>query len=146
MSLADFPKKGVVVIANAIGEMAKVVEFVDRFCAANGVPAAARNALNLSLDELLNNTISYGYDDADRHEIRVELAISENVLTAEIRDDGKPFDPTNARLVAPGKTLQSRTPGGLGILFVRTLMDELRYAREGERNIVRIGKRFGGGA
>src|SRR5262245_62865488 len=59
MSLADPPKKDVVVITNAIADMAKVVEFVDRFGATHSVPGEVSNAFNLCLDELLNNVISY---------------------------------------------------------------------------------------
>jgi len=142
MSLADPPKKDVVVITNAITDMAKVVEFVDRFGAAHGIPGEVSNAFNLCLDELLNNVISYGYDDRNTHEIRVELTMEDGVLTAEITDDGKPFDPSSAKLVVADRKLHSRAPGGLGILFVKTLMDELHYARKGGLNIVRITKRL----
>jgi anti-sigma regulatory factor (Ser/Thr protein kinase) len=143
MTSAQPPRKNAIVIANTITEMAKVVDFVDRFGVAHRIPADVSNALNLCLDELLNNTISYGYTDRNTHDIRVELTIANGVLTAEITDDGLPFDPTKARLVIPDQKLQARRPGGLGIHFVKALMDELRYARKGKFNIVRISRKLG---
>jgi anti-sigma regulatory factor (Ser/Thr protein kinase) len=53
------------VIGNRISEMEKVVALVEQFGAAHSVPNQAINELNLCLDEILNNTISYGYDEAD---------------------------------------------------------------------------------
>ena len=81
------------VIGNRISEMEKVVALVEQFGAAHSVPNQAINELNLCLDEILNNTISYGYDDRLSFCIRVTLMLSDGVVTAEIVDDGKPFDP-----------------------------------------------------
>ena len=53
---------------------------------------AVTNDVNLCLDELLNNTISYGYDDPQPHSIVVNLSLTGGLLAAEVQDDGKPFD------------------------------------------------------
>ena len=82
------------VIGNRISEMEKGVALVEQFGAAHSVPTnQAINELNLCLDEILNNTISYGYDDRLSFCIRVTLMLADGVVTAEIVDDGKPFDP-----------------------------------------------------
>jgi anti-sigma regulatory factor (Ser/Thr protein kinase) len=130
-----------IAIGNTIGEMAKVVDLVDRFGAAHHIPQAVSNDLNLCLDELLNNTISYGYDDRDRHSIVVTLSLADGRLIAEIQDDGKPFDPRKATPVPKG-ALQSRKIGGLGLHFVETLMDEVGYVRAGRQNVVTIAKKL----
>ena len=81
------------VIDNKITEMEKVVALVEQFGAAHNIPNQVINEFNLCLDEILNNTISYGYDDGDSHCIRVTLALADGAVTAEVVDDGKPFDP-----------------------------------------------------
>ena len=141
MSSADPGSKVSIAIGNTIAEMAKVVDLVDRFGAAHHIPQAISNDLNLCLDELLNNTISYGYDDKERHSIVVTLSLTDGRLIAEIQDDGKPFDPRQAA-PAPRGTLQSRKIGGLGIHFVKTLMDEVGYMRVGRQNVVTIAKNY----
>jgi serine/threonine-protein kinase RsbW len=40
--------------------------------------------------------------------------------------------------------LESRPVGGLGVHFMKTLMDEVAYRREGDRNVLTMRKRFGG--
>jgi anti-sigma regulatory factor (Ser/Thr protein kinase) len=66
------------------------------------------------------------------------------LLAAEVQDDGKPFDLRKATPVAAGGTLQSRKIGGLGVHFVKALMDNVAYMRAGRHNVVRITKKLQG--
>src|SRR6266550_7026816 len=133
MSSASPGSKVSIAIGNTIADIAKVVDLVDRFGAEHFIPQSISNDLNLCLDELLNNTISYGYADKVRHSIVVTLSLTDGRLIAEIQDDGKPFDPRKATLTPKGG-LQSRRIGGLGLHFVQTLMDEVGYMRTGRQN------------
>jgi anti-sigma regulatory factor (Ser/Thr protein kinase) len=144
MSSNDPGSKVSIAIGNTIPEMARVVDLVDRFAAVHGIPQAIGNDLNLCLDELLNNTIAYGYDDKGNHSIVVTLSLTDDRLIAEIQDDGKPFDPREAT-PAPKGSLQSRKIGGLGLHIVTTLMDEVGYSRVGRQNVVTIAKKLLGG-
>ena len=58
-------------IANRISEMERVAELVDSFGADHELSNEVVVALNVSLDEILNNIISYGYDDTGDHDIVV---------------------------------------------------------------------------
>ena len=142
MSFSGSDAKDRLVIGNTVAEMAEVIEFVEKFGAAHGIPQAAVNDLNVCLDELLNNTISYGYDDQAPHSIAVDLTLAADLLIADIEDDGKPFDPRKNTLKPSSGTIQSRAVGGLGLLFVKTLMDEVGYTRMGRNNVVRLVKRL----
>lgn len=142
MSSSGSDAKDRLVIGNTIAEMVKVIEFVEKFGAAHGIQRAAINDLNVCLDELLNNTISYGYDDQAPHSIAVDLTLAAGLLTADIKDDGKPFDPRKSTPKPSRGTIQSRAVGGLGLHFVKTLMDEVGYMRMGRNNVVRLVKRL----
>ena len=50
-------------IVNDLAELTRVAESVDEFCEAQSVPQACAFKLNIALEELLTNTISYGFDD-----------------------------------------------------------------------------------
>ncbi len=96
--------------------------------------------VNLALEELGLNIMNHGHDDDQgSHEIEIDLTSEADTLTIEIRDDGKPFDPLQD---APEPDLDSpvgvRTPGGLGVHLVRTMMDELSYRREQGKNHVTL--------
>lgn len=90
--------------------------------------------VNLVLEELGLNVMDYGYDDG-LHEFEIILTSEPDVLTIEIIDDGRPFDPLSDTPppVLDG-SIEDRPVGGLGVHLVRELMDELHYRREQDRN------------
>ena len=126
-------------IANRIPEIARVAALVDDFAARHALPDNVLTALNVSLDEILNNIISYGYEDEGYYEILVRLVLRCGKVEVLVEDDGKPFDPTLAP--APSLKAESRV-GGVGIHFVRSLTDHLEYTRRDDVNQLRFVKKI----
>ena len=129
-------------IANDIAELTRVAESVDEFCATHNLPPDCSFKLNVALEELLTNTISYGYDDRQRHEIALDIAIDKDTLVAELSDDARPFDPLQAPPPDLDSPIAERRIGGLGVHLVKTMMDEVTYAYRDGRNHVRLRKRI----
>lgn len=131
------------ILNNRLEEIATLAERIDAFGEAAGVPPEILFKLNLVIDELVTNIISYGYEDALPHVIEVSLTLDGDRLTAKLRDDGNPFNPLEEApdpdLHAP---LEERAIGGLGLHFMRVFMDELAYRREADRNIMTLVKRI----
>jgi serine/threonine-protein kinase RsbW len=129
-------------IANSTTEIAKIAEGVNGFGADHGLSKSVLNAMNVALDEVLNNTINYGYTDNKRHEIIVSLSLEPGELVAEIKDDGAAFDPLAASAPDLSGGLHERELGGIGVHFVRSLMDDIKYVRKGGTNRLRLSKRL----
>lgn len=127
-------------LANQLSEIEPLAEAVEAFCEEHGVPPQSVFHLNLVLDELITNIVSYGYDDEDPHEIEVRLELSGDRLTAEVVDDGRPFDPLSAPPPDLDASLEDRAIGGLGVHFLRTLMQDVEYRRNGGLNQIRFTK------
>jgi serine/threonine-protein kinase RsbW len=136
------PGRATLRIGNIIAEMRKVVEFVEIFGKKYELPDTLINDLNLCLDEILNNTISYGYDDDAQHAISIKLSFDGRALVAELQDDARPFDPRRPVARQFSGDLRSRQMGGLGLHFVNALMDEVDYLRTGKYNHVKLKKRL----
>jgi anti-sigma regulatory factor (Ser/Thr protein kinase) len=128
-------------LANDLAELERVAGLVERFGAEHGLPEHAVFEINLALDEVLTNVISYGHDDGGRHEIEVRLAAGRGEVAIEVTDDGRPFDPLSAPEPATDVPLAERPVGGLGIHMVRKLMDRIEYRRDGARNVLTMRKR-----
>jgi anti-sigma regulatory factor (Ser/Thr protein kinase) len=123
------PSKVTIQIANVIGDLSRVCAFVEQFGRDRGVPDGAINDLNLCLDEILSNTISYGYEGRPARIISVRLSLEGAYLKAEIKDDAKPFDPRRSKPPQLSRDLDRRKIGGLGLHFVNALMDVVDYRR-----------------
>jgi serine/threonine-protein kinase RsbW len=131
---------GEIRIANRISEMTRVAELVDSFGADHKLSNEVIVALNVSLDEVLNNIISYAYDDAGDHDIVVRLELRGGHVEVVVEDDGKPFNPL--LVAAPDLAAQPRLVGGVGLHFVRKLTDHLEYARREGINELRFMKKL----
>jgi anti-sigma regulatory factor (Ser/Thr protein kinase) len=132
-------------IANTRADMRRVAERLDEFAAAQHLPAAVRHDLNVVLDEVLNNVISYGYPAGAQDEIVVRLICGPEAVVIEIDDGAVPFDPRDAPKADLGTELSARKVGGLGWHFVKNLMDEVSYLRMDNRNRLRLVKKLPAG-
>ncbi|HEX3026476.1 MAG TPA: ATP-binding protein [Clostridia bacterium] len=94
----------------------------------------------MSLDEILTNTVGYGFKDSEEHEIIVKFVLYNKTLTIEIRDDGIPFNPLKQPEPDLSQNIEERPIGGLGIHLVRKMMDAVDYRREEGCNILTIKK------
>jgi sigma-B regulation protein RsbU (phosphoserine phosphatase) len=130
-----------VVISNDLGELERLAGQVDEFVERHGMPERIAFNLNLCLDELITNIISYGYSDDHYHEIHVRFVLDNGVLMTEIMDDGSEYNPF---IEAPEPDLalevDDRPIGGLGVFLVKEFMDRTDYRRENGRNVVTLWK------
>lgn len=107
---------------------------------AAGVPATLLAEFRLCLDELLVNVVNHGAPGSDS-EITVHYRVGPDGVWAEIVDAGPAFDPLSLPEPDVEAPLDARVPGGLGIYFVRRLMDEVVYERRDAFNRLRLAKR-----
>ncbi len=119
---------------NKVSELERFNHTLTEFGQHHGLAPRLVHDLNLALEEILTNIISYGYPDNREHEIKVRLSVQPGEVKAEVEDDGQPFNPLEASEPDTAQSLQERKIGGLGIHLVRKLMDGLEYQRQEGKN------------
>ena len=134
--------KFVLKINNDFDDLRAAADPATQFLESKSASSRVIFAANLAIEEIVTNIIKYGYDDSLKHEITVHLDVTENMLNIEICDDGKEFDPFSQP--EPDISLASKEPkiGGLGIHFVRKMLDACAYNRHDGRNIVKLSKKL----
>ncbi len=120
-----------------LSEIRRLSAALEEFARTQAIPERAAMRMMLVLDELLTNTISYGYPDRKDGEIRVAVARCGDRVEIAVTDDGIAFDPTQTRAPALDTPLEERDIGGLGVHLVKTMAD-VGYSRDGGRNIVTL--------
>ena len=116
--------------------LAQGTAFVVACATAAGFPLTRVREIELAAEEVLVNICSYAYpDDAGTIAIRCTQDDTQQLLI-EFSDTGKPFNPLDLPVPDLMADVEQRPVGGLGILFIRTMIDRVTYSREGERNIV----------
>lgn len=121
-------------IPNKINELQTVEKFVENVAEEINLPVNIKYQIDVILDELVTNIISYGYDDKDDHIIKLIITYKDDLMTMELEDDGIHFNPLE--LPPPDITipLEERPIGGLGIHIVKNLVRNIDYKRENNKN------------
>jgi len=88
------------------------------------------------LEELFTNSVNHGYDSEASllGRIGVALTFDAGRLRIAFSDDGRPFDPLTRPLPDLNHQAAERRLGGLGLPILRSLVDDARYSRDGDRN------------
>jgi serine/threonine-protein kinase RsbW/sigma-B regulation protein RsbU (phosphoserine phosphatase) len=121
-------------LENRLGAIPDAAAEIRRFCEPLGVSRREISHVNLALDEVLTNVISYGWPQGGSHTVRVALRLEGARLIVEVTDDGVPFDPRAVPEPDLSAPLEERRVGGLGVYFAMTLMDHVDYRRVGDEN------------
>ena len=133
-------------LASEIGALAHIHESVARLAEDEQWSARLSYQIDLVLEELTVNIVSYGQSGGDGGKddgiIEVKIASDANQVTLEVSDNGLAFDPlTDAPAPDLESSVASRPLGGLGVHLVHTLMDEVHYQRENGMNRLTMVKR-----
>jgi anti-sigma regulatory factor (Ser/Thr protein kinase) len=127
-------------LRNHLSELTTLGEKLESVGSTLGLPRRCLFEINLALDELFTNIISYGFLDQSEHVIRVSISADCDVLTVVIEDDGIAFNPIDRIPPELPCSLDECKVGGLGIHLVKNLMDEVAYQRRANTNVLTLKK------
>lgn len=131
-------------LSNSLDELPRLAEELEQFGESAGLSVKDVMQLNLVLEELVTNTISYGYEGASGpRSIVVELNRDESGLRVVVEDDAREYDPFQRAEPDLGLPLEQKPVGGLGVHLVREIMDECRYERVDGHNRLILNKVVG---
>lgn len=96
-----------------------------------GWTARLQFGLALCLDEALNNVIDHAFDQHHGNNLAlITLSCQPTAIVLDLRDNGRPFDPTGTTPAALAPALDAATPGGHGLRLIRHFVNDLYYQRE----------------
>jgi serine/threonine-protein kinase RsbW len=127
-------------LENDLSELKTLCQHLSKFGQATGLSEACITDINICLDELFTNIVSYGFVDDLDHIVRFSINLNDRVLTLNIEDDGIPFNPLEKKDPEIPDDLIDVRIGGLGIHIVKKLMDHIRYKRERGKNKIILKK------
>jgi serine/threonine-protein kinase RsbW len=118
-------------LIGSIGE--QIAKKLDEF---SGDREALAYHLNLVLTEATTNAIKHGNYNDPKDTVRVMIHIQQNQLSIKVYDHGQGFDLQKV----PTPDLEHPKECGMGLFFIKTLMDTVTYTRQGDFNVLEICK------
>lgn len=120
-------------IPGRFGSIGDACAFVVAGAEQAGFSVDALFQIELACDEACTNIIEHAYGGENVGEIRITWCIDAKTFTITMVDDGVPFDPDGVpppEVPGDRDDLNGLKIGGLGIYFMRNLMDDVRFSRE----------------
>jgi anti-sigma regulatory factor (Ser/Thr protein kinase) len=108
--------------------------FVEQSLISLDAPLENRGKMMMALDELIANVVNYAYPEGQPGKVNLRMYRNDNTITAELVDQGKPFDPTKHPEPDVSLPIEERPIGGLGIHLTRKMMSSFKYERAGGEN------------
>ena len=123
-------------------ELVRVAEFMENVCDELQLDMHVSMKLQVAIEEMVTNVIFYAYPEGTSADITLSAEYEGNELTFVLSDTGKAFDPTakeDADIIA---NPMDREQGGMGILIVKNIMNEVSYQRLGDTNQLTMKKKL----
>ncbi|MCL2627694.1 MAG: ATP-binding protein [Oscillospiraceae bacterium] len=118
---------------------AEVMNFMDAELLRNSFPVDLQPEILIAVEEIFVNIASYAYKPAQDGYVELFVEIGEKAVI-RFEDTGLPFNPLDGDEPDLNTSIMEREIGGLGIHFVKNMMDEVEYVYADGKNILTITK------
>ncbi|MBO4348071.1 MAG: SpoIIE family protein phosphatase [Candidatus Methanomethylophilaceae archaeon] len=134
------PDEGIRVRADNQG-YEKVMGRIKQRMSEAGCSARTITEMETACSEIYANIDMYAYKDKEE---KGDVLVTTDVINGAVRitftDWGIPFNPLEREDPDPILSFKERRKGGLGIMLVKKICDDVSYIREGDRNILKLEK------
>lgn len=105
----------------------RVRDFVGEQAEEFGLDDSAVYAVQLAVDEAFSNIVEHAFGGECEEEVECTCQFSPDGLIITLLDCGEPFNPLEVAPPDLASNLEDRQVGGLGLYFMRRLMDEISF-------------------
>lgn len=107
--------------------LGQIRDFVTQICNETGFAQPETNNIKLALDEACSNVVRHAYKGMEEGTLKLRVLRRARGIELFVTDKGKSFEWKKARTPDLNRYVEIGKKGGLGIWFIRKLMDETEY-------------------
>ena len=128
------------VVTARIDNLHEVTDFVNAELERHHCPQELQNKIDLAVEEIFVNIANYAYTPSSGW-AAVSIDVDEDAVI-RFEDVGKFYNPLEHPEPDFDKPLKERKIGGLGVFFVKKMMDKIEYERVDNKNVLVITKKI----
>lgn len=125
-----------------ISALAELRSFLQKTLSDLRLNDSDQHQLTLAVEEVCANLIIHSHQCNEQDQIDLEVKASPNKIIFEIKDQGQAFNLLDYEIPDIKKVIGEKRKGGLGIILVRKIMDEIEFESEKGTNTCRLIKLF----
>ena len=127
-------------IGNSIAEVSSALDESMSWLGQFEVSAKAHYFVRLAIEELATNWIKYGCLETQEHLMTFDLRHTAERMILKVTDNGALFNPLDVPIPSTDLPLEERDLGGIGILLLRKMADQMSYEHRDGMNILTLEK------
>ena len=118
-------------------------QFVSESLGRYQIPEIERHKLILAIDEVCANLIIHSNHCNEQETLEVDLQVDPHQkITFTIIDAGTGFDISKYQEPTIDEIISSKRKGGLGLMLVKRIMDQIEFTTEKNHNICKLVKKL----
>ena len=127
-------------IAAKVENLDEVLAFAEERLEANGCSMKAQMQLTIAIEEIYVNIAHYAYGVEGGGDATIRFRTEGRTAVFDFIDSGVAYDPLAKPDPDITLSVEERPIGGLGIFMVKKSMDDVRYERKDDQNILSMYK------
>lgn len=120
-------KKHVLTVPGRYDEIKNICQFVTQGAEESGLDETAVFHIELACDEACTNVIEHAYGGEGSGKIKVSWQVKGTMFVITVNDNGRRFEPDQIPTPPTTDNIENVKIGGLGIHFMRKLMDDVSF-------------------
>jgi len=120
------------ILPASFSSLEKIRDYFSQAAKEAGLDEDAVFEVQVAVDEAAANIIDHAYEGECKSEIECSYELLSHGLKLIFHDHGKPFDPEKVELPDIMVDPTRRKKGGLGLYFMRQMMDEVNFSFSGD--------------
>ena len=124
-------------------KLGEIREFLQRILSENSIPEVTVNTLVLAVDEVCANLIIHSHNCNPKEHLELKVKVVGNSeITFDIIDHGDGFNIGEYKEPLISDIVKQKRKGGIGLMLVRRIMDEVELIQEKKKNVYRLHKKI----
>lgn len=124
-------------------KLGEIREFLQRVLSENSIPEVTVNSLILAVDEVCANLIIHSHNCNPDEQLELKVKFDGNSeITFDIIDNGDGFDISEYKEPLISDIVKQKRKGGIGLMLVRRIMDEIELIEGKKKNVYRLHKKI----
>jgi len=129
-------------IVSKLENLSQTADFIQQATQNAGLNESDKFDVLVAVQEACENIIQYGYPKGKGGGIEIRCEGEDDGFIVRIGYEGNSFDPNAVPEPNIDSPLEERSPGGLGIYFMKNLMDEVHYNFDPQKGNELIMKKY----
>lgn len=116
--------------------------FVENLLKKHQIPEIEAGEMVLAVDEVCANLMIHSHNCNPNKTIGIKINVSDDQVVFEITDYGVGFNFCRYKEPSLDDIIKEKKKGGVGLILVKRIMDDMEFIRKANRNVYRMVKRI----